>query len=99
MRLVLHDRRWRRLALAGMALYALFVLVAPFEHHDFSCELKNPQHCTSCTSSVVSSDPDSLAVRGLAELAYAGSASQLVVTVDGALLAVRSTGRSPPASL
>ena len=46
----------RRLALVGMAIYAIFLIASPFEHHDLSCELKTPQHCTSCTSTQLGSD-------------------------------------------
>jgi len=40
------DRRW--LAFAGAVLYTVFLFIAPFEHHDLLCHIKNPQHCTSC---------------------------------------------------
>ena len=33
------TRLSRRLALVGMAIYALFLVASPFEHHDLSCEL------------------------------------------------------------
>ena len=39
-----------------MALYAVFLVFSPFEHHDLSCELKTPQHCTSCSSTQLGSD-------------------------------------------
>jgi hypothetical protein len=35
----------------------VLLLVAPFEHHDFSCELKTPLHCTACASTSVGADP------------------------------------------
>ena len=41
----------------GVALYAAVLVMAPFTHHDLACHLKNPQHCTACTSSQASTDP------------------------------------------
>jgi hypothetical protein len=99
----LHDgangRRLQWLAWAGIALYAIFLCAAPFEHHDLSCELKTPQHCTACTSSVLSSSPDTLAVPGEWNLIDAGRAFTLDARADTLLLAVRTTGRSPPAAI
>ena len=80
----------------GTALYALFLITAQFEHHDLVCHLKNPQHCTSCVSSQLGSDPQSLTTPAVARLSDAGQARSLFVTADDALLTVRSTGRSPP---
>ena len=93
------GRLSRRLALAGMALYAVFLVASPFEHHDLSCELKTPQHCTSCTSTQLSSDTQGAVAPGAAQLADAGSAISLVLLDTGTLLAVRTTGRSPPAAI
>lgn len=93
------GRLSRRLALVGMAIYALFVIASPFEHHDLSCELKTPQHCTSCTSTQLGSDTHVVLAPGAAELADAGRATSFVPLDEGTLLAVRSTGRSPPAAL
>ena len=91
------DGRTKRLALAGMAVYAIFLVASPFEHHDLSCELKTPQHCTSCTSTQLGSDTHVLLSPGAAQLADAGRANAVVVLDEGTLLAVRSPGRSPPA--
>ena len=88
--------RW---ALVGMAIYALFLVASPFEHHDLSCELKTPQHCTSCTSSQLGSDTHVALAPGAAQLADAGRAASFVVLDEGTLLVVRSTGRSPPVTL
>ena len=82
----------------GLAVYAMFLVTAPFLHHDLACELKNPQHCTSCTSSVLGSDPNPPATPGASNLADAGGAIAEQVVVDDLLLAVRTTGRSPPAA-
>jgi hypothetical protein len=87
--------RW---SAVGLALYAVFLLTAPFLHHDLACELKNPQHCTSCTSSVLGSDPNPPATPGASHLADAGGAVAEAVVVEDLLLAVRSTGRSPPSA-
>jgi hypothetical protein len=93
----LGDRRWRVLAVAGGALYVLFLIVAPYEHHDLVCHLKTPLHCTSCSSSLVGSDPHPPAIVGAWALADAGRAVAFELIADGVLLPVRSTGRSPPA--
>jgi hypothetical protein len=91
------GRRSRRLALVGIALYSLFVVASPFEHHDLACELKTPRHCTSCSSTQLGSDAPITVAPGAAQLADAGLATSLVVLDLGTQLVVRSTGRSPPA--
>ena len=90
---------WRRLAKVGVALYAVFLLTAPFEHHDLVCHLKTPRHCTVCAAQVLGSDPQCPASVGAAELADAGFAVAAHQAADGILLSVHSTGRSPPLSL
>jgi hypothetical protein len=92
----LGGRRRRLLTQIGGALYALFLVTAPYEHHDLACHLKTPFHCTACTSSVVGSDPHTPEIVGAWHLADAGRACGTQLLVDGALLAVSSTGRSPP---
>lgn len=84
---------------AGLAIYAIFLLTAPFLHHDLACELKNPRHCTACTSSVLGSDPNPPTTPGVSNLADAGGAIAEQVFVEDLLLAVRTTGRSPPATV
>ena len=69
------SRLSRRLALVGTVLYALFVIASPFEHHDLQCELKTPQHCTSCTSTQLGSDTQVALTPGAAQLDDAGRAS------------------------
>jgi hypothetical protein len=86
----------RRLALVGLALYALFLVASPFEHHDLQCELRTPQHCTSCTSAQLGSDTQVVVTPGDAQLADAGRAYAVLCFSVDTLLAVRSTGRSPP---
>ncbi len=93
------GRLSRRLALVGMAIYTVFLVASPFEHNDLSCELKTPQHCTSCTSTQLGSDTQVALAPGAAQLADAGSANSSVLLDSGTLLAVRTTGRSPPAAL
>jgi len=90
------SRRWRRLALLGMALYALFLVTSPFEHHDLQCELRTPLHCTACAASALGSDLQDIAVVGAWNLADAGSAVTDLIASQGCLLDVRSNGRSPP---
>jgi hypothetical protein len=82
-----------------MAVYVLFLLASPFEHHDLLCHLKTPQHCTSCSGSQLGSDPHALRPPTSWALADAGSAIAVHTLPQGALLAVHSTGRSPPAVL
>jgi len=93
-----NDRRSRRLALVGMAIYAIFLVASPFEHHDLLCELRTPQHCTSCTSSQLGSDPQTLLNPDVWHLTDAGRAVAVLHLAEDTLLAVRSTGRSPPAN-
>jgi hypothetical protein len=93
------DRRPGAFAFIGVALYAVFLVVAPFEHHDLQCELKTPQHCTSCTSSVVGANPNTAAIVGAWHLADAGRIVGTSLLPETLLLTVRSTGRSPPAAV
>ena len=92
-------RRSNAHAVVGVAIYALFLVTTPFEHHDLVCHFKTPTHCTACTSSLVSADPHTPAVVGAADLPYAGGAFAVEIVADGFLLTVRSTGRAPPAAV
>jgi hypothetical protein len=83
----------------GVVLYAAVLVIAPFEHHDLVCHLKNPRHCTACTSNPVGTDPASLEAPKFIPLVDAGRAVLIHSLAEGVLLAVDSTGRSPPASL
>ena len=94
-----NDLHSRRLALVGLAIYAVFLVASPFEHHDLLWHLKTPQHCTSCSSSQLGSDPHTPLIPGAWHLADAGRAVSFQLLAEGTLLAVRSTGRSPPAVL
>jgi hypothetical protein len=82
--------------MVAAALYCLVVLAASFEHHDLLCHLQNPQHCTACTASQPGCDPQTLTTPRTSRLADAGRAIATQVLAQGALLPVRSTGRSPP---
>jgi len=93
----LRDRRSRVLNLVGMAIYALFLLTTPFEHHDLVCHLKTPQHCMSCSASLVGSDPHRPAVVGAGHLNDVGSAIEVLPLAESTMFAARSSGRSPPA--
>jgi hypothetical protein len=91
--------RARRLTIVGLGLYAVVLVAAPFEHHDLICHLKTPQHCMSCASSQLGSDPHALPTPGASRLSDAGVAATLEQTAEGALLAAGTTGRSPPRAL
>jgi hypothetical protein len=93
------GRGWRRLVCAAVALYALVLAVAPFEHHDLLCHLKTPQHCVSCSSNAASLHPDAPNVLEGRQLFDAGRAFATVATGIDVLLVAVSSGRSPPASL
>ena len=86
------------LRLVSLALYAVFLVSAPFEHHDFSCELKTPLHCTACASTSLGADPHTADPLGLPRLADAGATVAEVQLAQSLIFAVRSTGRSPPRS-
>jgi hypothetical protein len=89
-------RPWRRFTAIAFALYAVFLVSAQFEHHDLLCHLRTPQHCTSCASSPLSSDPHALTPLDINRLADAGRLVVFQRLSEGALLAIRSSGRSPP---
>jgi hypothetical protein len=90
------NRRWRRLALAGTLIYAVVLTMAPAEHHDLACHLKNPQHCTSCSLSPIGADSQRQPTPGACCLADAGRALTFYSHSHDTLLDVRTTGRSPP---
>ena len=90
----MNRSRW---ALAGAVLYAVFLVTAPFTHHDLDCELKHPLHCTACTSSVLRADPNPPATPGANDLVAAGTAHADLIVPEDLQLAISTTGRSPPA--
>jgi hypothetical protein len=95
----LRDRRWRTLAFVGVALYAVFLVVTPFTHDDLVCHIKTPFRCASCMCSPVASDPQHAALVGDWSLSDAGRAVGDLLLGDGVLLAICSSGRSPPSIL
>jgi hypothetical protein len=82
----------------GVVLYAVVLVLAPFTHHDLACHLKDPQHCTACTSSQVGTDPATLTAPPFVALVDLGRAVPFYSPSESVLLAAESTGRSPPAS-
>jgi hypothetical protein len=90
------QRGRRPLRCLGVAVYAVFLVTAPFAHHDLICHLKTPQHCTSCAASQLGSAPHTPALLGAWHLTDAGRAVLQPVVANGIVLAVGSTGRSPP---
>jgi hypothetical protein len=92
------DGRWRRFTVAAVALYAVVLAAAPFEHHDLLCHLKTPQHCTSCAASPLSVNPHTPAGLDTVRFADAGRALVADTLSEGALLVTASSGRSPPAA-
>jgi hypothetical protein len=89
-------RRWRRLTTVAVALYAICLVVAQFEHHDLLCHLKTPQHCTSCTSTPLGTAVVAPVSLGASRFADAGSASQIQTLSESVPFARSSSGRSPP---
>jgi hypothetical protein len=88
----------RRLRYVSVGLHLLFVLAAPFEHHDLICHLKQPLHCTACVSSPLGSGATAIAVVDAEPLRDAGRLHDLLPPSKGTTLAVQLTGRSPPAA-
>ena len=79
-----------------VAIYVVILLAAPFEHHDLACHLKTPFHCTACASSAVGLETSTTTLARIVHLADAGDVVAYQPPAYGALLPVRSTGRSPP---
>jgi hypothetical protein len=90
--------RGRPLLTYAVALYAAFLIISPFEHHDLICHLKTPLHCSACTSNQLSPAPHAPAAVGVGQLSDAGCAVVIHQNADGVLLSVSSCGRSPPAA-
>lgn len=88
--------RLQRLVLFGVLLHGLFLATAGFEHHDFLCHFKTPQHCASCALSTPGSDPGTPVAPGVCPLADAGQAVATHLVIKSAVLSVRTRGRSPP---
>jgi hypothetical protein len=82
-----------------VALYAVVLILAPFTHHDIACHLKDPQHCTACTSTQALTDPATVTGPSFVALVDLGRALPSYSSSESVLLAAASSGRSPPASL
>ncbi len=89
-------RRWRRFAAVAFALYAVFLVTVQFEHHDLACHFKTPQHCASCVSSQLGSDPHAPETLESCRLADAGTLISRQLLPDSVFLDNPSSGRSPP---
>jgi hypothetical protein len=90
--------RWQplgRIALLAVLLHLFVFVIASFEHHDLLCHLKTPQHCSACASNPVGTDIRSPIASREVCLADAGSPVARQTAFQGALLAVRTSGRSP----
>jgi hypothetical protein len=92
-------RRWRRFAAFAWVLYAFFLVTTQFEHHDFACHLKTPQHCTACNASQLGETPAPSVALAAHFFADAGDAILAPCLAEGALLAASCSGRSPPSRL
>ena len=86
-----------RLTVALAALYAIVVLAAAFEHHDLTCELKTPQHCTACVTSAVNADRVDGSTPTHLPLADLGRATPADMRAESVVVCADRTGRSPPA--
>lgn len=90
-------RRSRGLVLLALALFTLLVSVSPLLHHDLTCHLKTPTHCTACLASPPASrieraaGPESWALRRAERVE--GLSQEPVDLAD----VIRTPGRSPPA--
>jgi len=90
--------RWRRFAAIAVVIYSVFLATAEFEHHDIACHFKTPFHCTSCASSPLSVNANTPAIPDASRLPDAGRAIAIQVPGEDTLLALESSGRSPPPS-
>ena len=88
----------RLLKWLSFALYATVLVLAPFTHHDMECHIKNPQHCTACSSAQASIDPATIPGPAVAPLVEFGWAVLSYCPAENVLLVSDLTGRSPPAS-
>ena len=82
--------------LAGVAVYALLLMVNPVLHDDLAGHLKSPAHCKACTASPTASRVDGLGPM-LPVLVDAGLVESCVRTVVLADSTPALPGRSPPA--
>jgi hypothetical protein len=90
------DLRLRRLTLIGVILYTGVLAFADFEHHDFACHFKTPQHCTACSIGAVGSEPGRSPAPAESGLTDAGQIDLVHDRAATVLLPVRTRDRSPP---
>lgn len=90
--------RWRRFAVVAVVIYSFFLATAEFEHHDIACHFKTPFHCSSCASSPLSVSANTPVIPDASRLADAGRAVAIQLLSEDTLLALDSSGRSPPSS-
>lgn len=83
----------------GLALYATVLVLAPFQHHDLECHIRNPQHCTACSSIQASTDPAAVTGIPSAQLVDLGWAVSSYTPAKNVVLVAEVNGRSPPASV
>ena len=95
-RLLRGLRRNRGSLLAGVAIYALLLMVNPVLHDDLVGHLKSPAHCKACTASPTASRVEGLGPM-LPVLAEAGWVEPVRPTVVTAAAVPNLPGRSPPA--
>jgi hypothetical protein len=82
----------------GLVLYAVVLVLAPFTHHDLECHLKNPQHCTACSSVQAGTDASTITGVPAAPLVDLGRAVFSYRPAKTVVLVADFNGRSPPAS-
>jgi len=83
----------------GLVLYAAVLVLAPFQHHDIECHLKNPLHCTACSSVQAGTDPAAVTAVPVAPLVELGFAVSSYRPAKTFVLVADFNGRSPPDSL
>ncbi len=83
--------------LVALALFAAVLFATPFLHHDLSCHLKTPEHCTACVASPLASRIETGIDWTATPLRRAGRVE--LPSRDAAVSVVPplSIGRSPPA--
>ena len=90
-------RRGRTWLLTLLAVYAVLLAANPLLHHDVSCHLKSPTHCTSCTASPWASRIESGVPLVSEPLPDAGRVVAAGPTSVRVAFRLAPAGRSPPA--
>ena len=81
-----------------VAAYIAALAALPFAHHDLACHLKSSTHCTVCHVGTSADDTSVQPGLGQVDLADAGRAAEIYVSLTAACVLLPSSGRSPPAS-